>query len=120
MELRNTFGNQDFLIEQIDGIPIIKVNILRATIKEVKTLKEKFDSLLTANHNKIIVDFSECHFADSAIIGLIITIVKKLRKNNGDIRAVTPPGSIDNMFALTGLNQIIIRYKTLEEALASF
>ena len=120
MNLKNTFGDQDFVTEQIDGIPVIRVNILRATLKEVKSFKQIFDSLITANHHKIIVDFSECHFADSAIVGVIITVAKQLRNDNGDIRAVTPPGSIDNIFAVTGLSKIIIRYKTLEEALASF
>ena len=120
MNLKSTFGSEDFLIEMADGIPIIKINIMRATVKEVKFFKQILDSLVAANHRKIIIDFSYCNFVDSAIVGAMINAVKDIRRINGDIVTITPAGSINNIFAQTGLNKIFKQYENQQVALASF
>lgn len=119
MKLKSTFESEDFLIEIKDGIPIVKINIMRVTIKEVKAFKQTLDFLLSSNYKKIIIDFTECIFADSSIIGVMINIVKEVRKINGDIIAVAPAGSINNVFAQTGLNKIFKQFDNVENALAS-
>ncbi len=117
---KNTYSYEDFLIEMIDGIPVIKINIMRATVKEVKSFKQILDSLVAANHRKMIIDFSECSFVDSAIVGVMINTVKEIRKLNGDVVTVTPAGGINNIFAQTGLSKIFKQYEKLDLALASF
>jgi anti-sigma B factor antagonist len=120
MALKSYLGYDDFLIEMVDGIPVVKINIMRATVKEVKSFKQILDSLLAANHRKMIIDFSECSFVDSAMVGVMINAVKEIRKLNGDIVTITPSGSINNIFAQTGLNKIFKQFDKLELALASF
>jgi anti-anti-sigma factor len=68
----------------------------------------------------MIIDFSECSFVDSAMVGVMINAVKEIRKLNGDIVTITPSGSINNIFAQTGLNKIFKQFDKLELALASF
>lgn len=120
MKTNSSTNYDDFLIQISDGIPVVKINIMRATVKEVKSFKQILDSLLAANHRKMIIDFSECSFVDSAIVGVMITTVKEMRKLNGDIVTVTPAGGINNIFAQTGLSKIFRQFDKLELALASF
>lgn len=120
MSLNNTFDEfQDFTITMADGIPVLKFNMLRATIKETKAFKQNLVQLMAANHRFIIIDFSDCAFIDSAIVGVMVTLVKDFRNKKGDLLAITPPGTINNMFAQTGLDRVIKRFESLSSALAS-
>jgi anti-sigma B factor antagonist len=120
MNLNNTFDEfQDFTITMADGIPVLKFNMLRATIKETKAFKQNLVQLMAANHRFIIIDFSDCAFIDSAIVGVMVTLVKEFRNKKGDLLALTPPGTINNMFAQTGLDRVIKRFESLSSALAS-
>lgn len=111
---------EDFSITIVDGISLIKVNSIRATLNEAKIFKQLINSLLSANHNKIIIDFSETLFLDSSIVSVMIKIVKEIRKNNGDIITVTPKGNINNIFLRTGLNKIFKQYEDIDSAILSF
>lgn len=111
---------EDFSITIVDGISLIKVNSIRATLNEAKIFKQLINSLLSANHNKIIIDFSETLFLDSSIVSVMIKIVKEIRKNNGDIITVTPKGNINNIFLRTGLNKIFKQYEDTDSAILSF
>ena len=119
MNLNNTFGSQDFTITMADGIPVLKFNMLRASIKETKAFKQNLIQLQASNHRFIIVDFTDCAFIDSAIVGVMVTFVKDIRNKKGDLLAITPPGTINNMFAQTGLDRVIKRFESLSSALAS-
>ena len=119
MNLNNTFGSQDFTISMADGIPVLKFNMLRASIKETKAFKQNLIQLQAANHRFIIVDFSDCAFIDSAIVGVMVTLVKDIRNKKGDILAITSPGIINNMFAQTGLDRVIKKFESLPSAIAS-
>lgn len=111
---------EDFSITIVDGISLIKVNSIRATLNEAKIFKQLINSLLSANHNKIIIDFSETLFLDSSIVSVMIKIVKEIRKNNGGIITVTPKGNINNIFLRTGLNKIFKQYEDTDSAILSF
>jgi len=76
--------------------------------------------IVEANQNKIIIDFADCQYVDSMIIGLMIINVKKVRKFEGDIRLVTPHENIINSFSQTRLDKIFKQFGTLEQALTSF
>ena len=119
MNLNNTFGSQDFTITMADGIPVLKFNMLRASIRETKAFKQNLIQLQASNHRFIIVDFTDCAFIDSAIVGVMVTFVKDIRDKNGDLLAITSPGTIKNMFSQTGLNRVIKNFESLSSALAS-
>jgi len=90
----------DFILEIVDGIAIEKLNMTRVTIKETQEFKETINSLIINGHNKIIIDFSECNYVDSSIIGVMVTLVKELRNSGGDIKLIMPQkGNILNIFA---------------------
>lgn len=120
MNLNTVSSQEDFLVDIIEGISVIKVNSLNASLKEAKNLKQIFDSLINANHFKFIIDFSQTRFIDSAFTSVMINAVKEVRKLKGDIIAITPKGSINNIFVQTKLNIIFKQFETLDNALISF
>ena len=120
MKLNSIFDSEDFQIEIVNAVAIVKVNLPRTTFNKAEEFKQLLDTLLAAKHNKIIIDFSECHYIDSMIVGVMVKSVKSVRKKNGDILVITPSGSINVMFARTGLYKIFKQFWTIEKAIESF
>lgn len=120
MKLKSIFDSEDFLIDIVNGISIVKVNLVRATFDKAEEFEQLLNTLLAAKHNKIIIDFSNCHYIDSMIVGVMVKNVKAVRKKNGDILVITTSGSINIMFARTGLYNIFKQFWTLEKAIESF
>jgi anti-sigma B factor antagonist len=120
MRINQNFMQEDFIIDVIDGISIIKFNSIRTTINEVTSLKQLLVSLVTANHYKLVFDFSETLYLDSAIASIMITFVKEIRKMNGDILAVTSHETINNFFVKSRLNKIFKQFDSKDKALLSF
>jgi anti-anti-sigma factor len=119
--LNNTMSTkEEFKVDFIDGISIIKFNSLRATINEAKLLKYTLDSLLTANHYKMIIDFSDTLFLDSSITSVLLHIVKEVRKIKGDVLTVTSKSNIKTFFDKTGLSKIFRQFNSTEQALLGF
>jgi len=119
MKINNSFEPEDFKVSITDGIPILKFNIFRATVKEVKPFQQHLTHLMSSNHRFIIIDFTDCAFIDSAIVGVMLTVIKDIRKNNGDIITVTSPGTVDTVFSQTGLNRIFKKFPSVSTALLS-
>ena len=110
----------DFTIELVGGIAIIKLNMMRATVKEAQEFKKTIQSVLQDGNHKIIIDFSECNFIDSSIIGVIVTLSKDLRNKGGEIKGIINERTLLNLFIQTGLEKIIHHYSNRELALSSF
>ena len=120
MKLNSIFDSEDFQIEIVNAVAIVKVNLPRTTFNKAEEFNQLLDTSLAAKHNKIIIDFSECHYIDSMIVGVMVKSVKSVRKKNGDILVITPSGSINVMFARTGLYKIFKQFWTIEKAIESF
>jgi anti-anti-sigma factor len=114
------FDSDDFTVDTRMGISIVKINIYRATHRDLNEFMRVLNLILETNPNKIIIDFGDCQFVDSMIIGIMIITVKKVRKFEGDIRLVIPHENIINTFYQTRLDKIFKQFGTLEQALTSF
>ncbi len=120
MKSSSIFDSEDFQIEIVSGVAIVKVNLPRTTFSKAEEFKQLLDTLLAAKHIKIIIDFTECHYIDSMIVGVMVKEVKSFRKKDGDILVITPSGNINVMFARTGLYKIFKQFWTIEKAIESF
>jgi anti-anti-sigma factor len=120
MKSKSIFDSEDFLIDIVKGMSIVKVKLSRITSDKTEEFKQLLDTLLAAKHFKIIFDFSDCQYIDSMIIGIMVQTVKKVREKKGDILVVTPGGGINVMFARTGLYKIFKQFWTMEKAIESF
>jgi anti-anti-sigma factor len=120
MEINSAITQEDFTIDIIDGISIIKLNLIKATFTEAKAFKQVLDLLIIANHHKLILDFTDTRFIDSAIANVMLNVIKEIRKMKGDILTITPNGSINNIFIQTKLNKIFKQYNTTHQAISEF
>ena len=111
---------EHFQVNQIDGIVVIKVDLINATDKEAKTLLEVFERYLLFDGSKIIIDLTSCSHIDSTFIGMMVKIFKKLNENNGQLKIIFPQLSIVDSFRIIGITKILKCYDSTDEALAAF
>ena len=111
---------EQFQINQIDGIVIIKVDHINATDKEAKTLFETFERYLLFDGSKIFIDLTSCSHIDSTFIGMIVKIFKRISENNGQLKLVFPQLSTVDSFRIIGITKILKCYDSADEALAAF
>lgn len=69
---------------------------------------------------KCIIDISGVRYMNSSGIGVLITILTKLRNKDGEVALLNPSEQVKKLLAITKLNNIFTIYDAKEEAIASF
>ncbi|MFB7244146.1 STAS domain-containing protein [Streptomyces populi] len=85
-------------------------------------LDEAADRLLSEGEGQrmlVIVDCTSLHFCDSSGIGCFVRIYQRLAARSGELRIAAAPAPVTRAFTLTGLDQVIGVYETMQAALAS-
>ena len=96
-----------FQIKTIDDITIVKVELVKATIRDSQPLWDEFENNLLFYRKKTIIDFSPCNYVDSTFIQLIIRIFRKTVENKNQLKLVYPQNeNIDNFWSM-GISKVI-------------
>jgi len=109
----------DFKINVIDDIAIVKIDILIATHRDAKPLWDELESRLMFKWKKLILDLSPCNYIDSTFIGMIVKIFRKVSEANGQMVLVFPKINTKESFNVLGITKIVKSYNSLAEALNS-
>lgn len=107
--------------EIIDDILVEIVNLERATLKESEELKSLIYAKLDKGYKKIIIDLTSCGFIDSTFLGVLVSALKRVSKEDGgDLKIVGLQPSVRAMFELTRLFRVFDTYIELQDAVKSF
>lgn len=109
----------DFKINIIDDIAVVKIDILIATHRDAKPLWDELESRLIFKWKKLIIDLSPCNYIDSTFIGMIVKIFRKVCELNGQMVLVFPKINTVESFNVLGITKIVKSYNSLPEALNS-
>ncbi len=106
--------------EIIDDILVEIVNLERATLKESEELKSLIYAKLDKGYKKVIIDLTSCSFIDSTFLGVLVSALKRVSKDGGDLKIVGLQPSVRAMFELTRLFRVFDTYIELQDAIKSF
>ncbi|BDU50184.1 STAS domain-containing protein [Haliovirga abyssi] len=96
-----------YLYGEIDGKGFIKF-VGNATMKNSKTLEDLFEKLFKSDKKEIVLDFEECNYMDSTMLGLIAKTAIKFKKSWGlAIYALNTPNIILTSLKSTGVNKLM-------------
>jgi len=109
---------EEFQINQIGNIVVVKVDPVSATLRDAQPLWEEFEKNNLFDNSKIIIDISRCIHVDSTFMGMIVKIFKRVSGNNGQLKLVFPQLSSIDSFRISGITKVLECFDTLEEALA--
>jgi anti-sigma B factor antagonist len=106
-----------FPVEMIQGMPVV------TTPEEIDTTNADGlrTSLLEAaanGHPTFVVDMSRTRFCDSAGLHALVAAHRRARAEGGQLRLVISGDAVLRIFSITGMDQVIPNFASLDEALA--
>ncbi|MFW5795040.1 MAG: STAS domain-containing protein [Bacillota bacterium] len=100
---------EDRNILKVDGKIIFEnSNQVKEKVKEI--IKEK-------EFNNLIIDLSSTSYLDSSGIGVILSLFKFMRDNDGKLILVNPNQKVNRVFEMTKLKQILDIYNDINKAI---
>lgn len=109
------------IVEEIIGdilIEIITAN--RASVKDSDFLKNTLQKKIDEGYKKIIIDLTSCEFIDSTFLGVLVNSLRRVAKENGDLKLVGFKPAVKAMFELTRLFRVFESYGDLQDAIKSY
>lgn len=79
-------------------------------------LLETVHDLLFEGAKRFVIDLSEVRYVNSAGIGMLITILTKIRNKEGEMVLMRPSGHFNKLLLITKLNKIFPVVDSLAEA----
>lgn len=86
----------------------------------ISEIGEQMNSLVAESDNpKLVVDFANVAHMSSSALGMLITLHKRIRQKDGELRLCNIQPSIYEVFVITRLNEIFEISQSRQEALES-
>lgn len=96
-----------YLVGQLDEKVFIKF-IGNSTMKNSKTLEELFTKLLAGEPKEIILDFEECNYMDSTMLGFIAKMAIQIKKAwNRHIFEINATNMVKTSLKSTGVYDLL-------------
>jgi len=111
---------ENFQINYIKDIAVIKVDIPDATMRDSQTLWNAMANDSLFDHQKLVVDLSPCSFIDSTFIGMIVKIFKRVSEKQNIMKLVFPQITEIESFRVIGITKILECFKSIDNAINSF
>jgi anti-sigma B factor antagonist len=81
-------------------------------------LRTQLLDLIGQGQRNLVVDLEGVEFLDSTGLGVLVSTVKRVRSEGGDLALVCTRHQILRVFEITGLTTVFAIHETLEQALA--
>jgi len=102
-------------------IAVVFVNLSRCTSEKAVEFKEYMTGIEKLDSKKIIVDLSFAEFIDSTFLGVLVSFLKKLRRDDRELSVVLDMSKMTSTtFLLSGLDRVFNLAQDLETAFDEF
>ena len=107
-----------FSVELIRGVPVVAtpedIDITNAAGLRAALLQSA-----ALGTGALVVDMTRTQFCDTAGLHALVAAHKRARAEGGRVLIVLPGATVLRIFSITGLDDVIPNFLSLEEALAS-
>jgi anti-sigma B factor antagonist len=87
---------------------------------DTKEFNELLHKLISEGKKNVIVDLSEVKFMNSSGLGMLISGLTTMKRENGSLKLVKVTEKIESLLIITKLITIFESYESTEEALKTF
>jgi anti-sigma B factor antagonist len=93
----------------------------RVDAASVRTQRDQLHALVEKGIHHVVIDLGTVTFLDSAGIAMLVSLLKRVRAADGDVRVVEPAEeSVQNILRLTRLDLVFDLKPSVEAALRDF
>jgi len=110
-------NNIKFPVEIIRGVPVVAAPE-EIDITSAGGLRAALLDSAARGQGTVVVDLTRTHFCDTAGLHALVAAHKRAQTEAGQVLLVIPDPGVLRIFAITGLDQVIPSFTSLEEALA--
>lgn len=103
----------------ISSVPVLKLKG-RLDAASARDFKEKIGLLSKENRVNLVIDMAEVDFVDSSGLGSLVSSLRTVNKQGGDIRLSALQNQVRSVFELTRLHRIFGIYDDSTAAAMSF
>jgi len=108
----------EVLVELFDDKKAAVIKIpTRLDASNSQPFKEKMSELVDKGYVNLIIDLTQTNFIDSSGLGALVGKISTCRKNNGDIRLISPTQRVVEILQITNLDKILKIYKSIDDAM---
>jgi anti-sigma B factor antagonist len=105
--------------ESVENVTILQLAGENLDASNAKDFKQ--DMLTQINgQSRVIFEMSNVQFVDSSGLGALLSILRHLNANGGDLKLAGMQKSVRALFELVRMHRIFDLYETREEALLAF
>ena len=102
-------------------IAVVFVNLSRCTSEKAVEFKNFMTEIEKIDSKKIIVDLTFAEFIDSTFLGVLVSFLKKLRRDDRELAVVLDMTKMTSTtFLLSGLDRVFNLAQDLETAFDEF
>ena len=104
----------------LDNVTVMDLNGKITIGKGDLILRESIDGCLKEGKTKILLNLDKVSYMDSAGIGELVACFKRVVEKKGVMKLVNPGGRVQDLLALTKLDEYFETFHSEKDALASF
>lgn len=83
-------------------------------------LKENLLKQAPPSASRMVLDLSGVNFIDSACLGALIAVARRLREQGGDVKIAALNTEVKSIFQITRLDRVFEIFEKKEEAVSSY
>ena len=107
-------------VDRRGTISLIRVDG-EVTVETAGELRDVILKEIEDGRIRIVIDLSKTTYIDSTGLGILISSLRKVGKEGGDLKILGPlPAQVRRIFELTRLNRVFEFYDDEREAISSF
>src|SRR5512136_1328260 len=112
-------SNLEISEKSVENVKIVSI-VGRLDAYAANDAERKLDSLITAGHVCLVVEFSRLDYISSSGLRVLLAAIKRVKKEQGDIRLACLQPSVKEVFDMAGFTQLFRVFGKEEEAVNSF
>ena len=105
-------------VSESDGLAVLSV-LGEIDVATAPPLRQRLIGLVDDGWKRIVVDLEGVDFLDSTGLGVLVSVLKRLRTNGGDLLLVCTRSQVLKVLEITGLTNVFPIFETVEAAVAA-
>ena len=107
----------EFPVEMAGGVPVVTAPV-EFDVTSADGLRAALVDAAARGHGTFVVDMSLTRFCDSSGLHALVAAHRRAQAEGGEVLLVVPDTAVLRVLAVTGMDQVIPNFASLDEALA--
>ncbi len=102
------------------GITVLEISGNIRMGGDCERISLETEQLIAKKETRVIFDFSQLDYLDSAAIGMLVNVLTKLRRVGGELRLAGLKPMVAGVFKLTKIDTVVSIFPSVAEAAQNF